>query len=130
LFSTRLKWNSKTLAATLLNIPHLASRRFLLSSTREARKSCWSTRFVHWYNVEHRHSGIRYVSLAQRHAGEDQAILAARQALYASARDLNPARWSGKTRNWTPVGPVTLNPERDCITNAHSQDRLSRPSAA
>ena len=90
----------------------------------------WAARFVHWYNVEHRHSGIRYVSPAQRHAGEDQAILAARQALYASARDLNPARWSGKTRNWTPVGAVTLNPERDCITNALSQDKLIRPLAA
>ena len=90
----------------------------------------WAARFVQWYNVEHRHSGIRYVSPAQRHAGEDPAILAARQALYASARDLNPARWSGKTRNWTPVGPVTLNPERDCIANAHSQDKLSRPLAA
>ena len=22
----------------------------------------WASRFVHWYNVEHRHSGIRYVA--------------------------------------------------------------------
>ena len=22
----------------------------------------------------------------------------------------NPARWSGNTRSWTPIGPVTLNP--------------------
>ena len=27
----------------------------------------WATDFVHWYNVDHRHSGIRYVSPAQRH---------------------------------------------------------------
>ena len=45
---------------------------------------------------EHRHSGIRYVSPAQRHAGEDQAILAARQALFASARDLTPHVGQGK----------------------------------
>src|SRR5207245_161770 len=31
----------------------------------------WAARFVHWYNHEHRHSGIRYVSPAQRHAGHD-----------------------------------------------------------
>ncbi len=86
--------------------------------------------FVHWYNVEHRHSGIRYVSPAQRHAGEDQAILAARHALYASARDLNPARRSGKTRNWTSVGAVTMNPERDCVFNAHSEEQLIQPLAA
>jgi putative transposase len=24
-----------------------------------------------------------------------------------------PERWSGTTRNWTPAGEVTLNPERE-----------------
>ena len=47
----------------------------------------WATGFVRWYNVDHRHSGIRYVSPAQRHAGDDQAILAARHALYLRARE-------------------------------------------
>lgn len=78
----------------------------------------WAAGFVHWYNVEHRHSGIRYVSPAQRHAGDDHAILAARHALYRNARALNPARWSGDTRNWSPVGAVTLNPERDSVVTA------------
>ncbi len=45
----------------------------------------WAAEFVSWYNVEHRHSGIRYVSPQQRHAGQDQAILAARHALYREA---------------------------------------------
>jgi hypothetical protein len=40
---------------------------------------------VRWYNVDHRHSGIRYVSPQQRHTGGDQAILAARHALYVQA---------------------------------------------
>ena len=80
----------------------------------------WAAGFVHWYNVEHRHSGIRYVSPAQRHAGDNHAILAAHHALYTTARELNPARWSGKTRNWSPVGAITLNPERDSIVRAHS----------
>jgi transposase InsO family protein len=52
----------------------------------------WAAAFVAWYNVDHRHSGIRYVSPAQRHAGEDKAILAARHALYLKARDAHPAR--------------------------------------
>jgi transposase InsO family protein len=80
----------------------------------------WADQFVRWYNHEHRHSGIRYVSPAQRHAGEDHAILAARHALYMRAREANPARWSGSTRNWSPVGPVTLNPERDSVVTANS----------
>lgn len=73
----------------------------------------WASRFVQWYNHEHRHSGIRYVTPAQRHAGEDVALLAARDALYHQARARHPSRWSGNTRNWRPVGPVALNPERD-----------------
>jgi putative transposase len=72
----------------------------------------WARRFVHWYNHEHRHSGIRYVAPAQRHVGQDGGVLSARHVLYQAARASNPRRWSGPTRNWTPIGSVTLNPER------------------
>ena len=90
----------------------------------------WAAGFVRWYNHDHRHSGIRYVSPAQRHAGEDRAILAARHDLYMRARALNPARWSGSTRNWAPIGPVTLNPERDSIAQTHSGASEIQPLAA
>ena len=90
----------------------------------------WAAGFVRWYNFDHRHSGIRYVSPAQRHAGDDHAILAARHALYLEARQLNPARWSGNTRNWTPMGAVTLNPERDSIIKAHLAGHDMQPLAA
>ena len=90
----------------------------------------WASGFVRWYNFDHRHSGIRYVSPAQRHAGDDHAILAARHALYSRARERNPARWSGNTRNWSPVGAVTLNPERDCIVKSHSTAIPTQPLAA
>ena len=90
----------------------------------------WAARFVHWYNHEHRHSGIRYVSPAQRHAGADSTILAARHDLYCQARERNPRRWSGATRNWTPIGAVTLNPERDCVVKTHSRSLDKQPLAA
>ena len=90
----------------------------------------WAAGFVRWYNHDHRHSGIRYVSPAQRHDGEDHAILAARHALYTEARALNPARWSGKTRNWSPVMVVTLNPERDSVIKAHLEGIDIQPLAA
>ncbi len=90
----------------------------------------WATGFVRWYNVDHRHSGIGYVSLAQRHAGDDQAILAARHALYLQTRERNPARWSGNTRNWVPIGAVTLNPERDSIIKTHLGGHNIQPLAA
>jgi transposase InsO family protein len=81
----------------------------------EAR--AWAAEFVRWYNVDHRHSGIRYVSPQQRHAGADKAILDARHDLYLKARQRHPARWSGNTRNWSHIGVVTLNPERDAVVH-------------
>ena len=64
-----------------------------------------------WYNSEHRHSAIRYVTPDQRHSGADVAILARRHALYERARSRRPERWPRQTRNWTPIGLVVLNPE-------------------
>jgi putative transposase len=90
----------------------------------------WAAHFVRWYNVEHRHSGIRYVSPTQRHAGDDHAVLAARHEVYLHARQRNPARWSGVTRDWSPIGPVTLNPERDSFVTAHTARQHTQPMAA
>jgi putative transposase len=90
----------------------------------------WAHRFVHWYNHEHRHSGIRYVSPAQRHSGDDAAILGARHELYLRARQSNPARWSRDTRNLSPIGSVTLNPEREAIVDAHSGGQRKQQIAA
>jgi putative transposase len=86
----------------------------------------WAAAFVHWYNHEHHHSGIRCVTPAQRHAGQDGPLLAARHALCQRARERNPRRWSGRTRDWTPIGAVTLNPERDsAVAAAVSEPLLS-----
>jgi putative transposase len=71
----------------------------------------WVERFVAWYNTEHRHSGIRYVTPDERHSGRDTEILARRHALYTGARNANPERWTRSTRNWSPIGPVLLNPQ-------------------
>jgi putative transposase len=43
--------------------------------------------------------------------------------LYTEARAANPARWSRQIRNWSPVGDVCLNPERD------TNDRKIRDAA-
>jgi transposase InsO family protein len=90
----------------------------------------WASTFVHWDNHERRHSGIRHVSPAQRHAGDDGAILAARHALYLRAREQHTARWSGSTRNWSSVGTVTLNPERDSVINASLANHPYQPLVA
>jgi len=90
----------------------------------------WAARFVHWYNFNHLHSGIRYVSPAQRHAGLDRSILEKRHALYLQARERNPARWSRHTRNWEPIHAVALNPERDAVVSMASACELDINAAA
>jgi len=72
----------------------------------------WVRDFVRWYNHEHRHSRIRFVTPVERHDGKDVEILAKRDALYRQARERRPERWSRDTRNWEPKGAVALNPER------------------
>ena len=69
----------------------------------------WVAEFVRWYNDEHRHSAIRYVTPSERHEGRDANILSARKRVYQAARKLTPRRWSRETRNWTPIGSVVLN---------------------
>jgi len=70
----------------------------------------WVTRFVAWYNGEHRHSAIRFVTPNQRHYRQEHGVLKQRRELYAAARRANPERWSRAARNWSPVDLVVLNP--------------------
>lgn len=97
---------SEGLFRTVKYHPWYPERPF--ASLAEAR--AWVERFVAWYNHEHRHSAIRFVTPAQRHRGEDPLLLARRHAVYHEARAKNPTRWSRHTRDWTPVGSVWLNP--------------------
>lgn len=79
----------------------------------------WVAGFVAWYNDEHLHSAIRYVTPNDRHARRDPRILAGRHRVYKAAKARTPRRWTRQTRNWTPVGAVALNPERTAtpVTN-------------
>lgn len=75
----------------------------------------WVRDFVHWYNNEHRHSGIQFITPAQRHAGNDSDILAKRAQVYLAAKAKHPERWSGDIKNLEPVGSVNLNPEKEKV---------------
>ena len=65
-----------------------------------------------WYNEEHLHSSIKFVTPGQRHRAEDRQILADRKEVYLKAKLKNPNRWSGDIRNWDRVNEVYLNPEK------------------
>lgn len=99
---------SEALFRTLKYRPLWPSHGFL--SLDEAR--VWVTQFVDWYNNQHRHSQIGFVTPNQKHEGKDELLLQKRKGLYEQARLMNPLRWSGTIRNFDPVKVVTLNPEK------------------
>ena len=70
----------------------------------------WMERFSRWYNTEHLHSGIKFVTPHQRHTGEDKIILEKRHQVYQLAKKQRPERWSGSTRDWSRPANVLLNP--------------------
>jgi putative transposase len=100
---------SEALFRTCKYRPNWPTKGFATKADAQA----WVKSFASWYNGEHLHSAIRFVTPNGHHAGHDRATLASRTILYANARAQKPERWSGKTRNWQPAGPVWLNPERE-----------------
>jgi len=106
---------SESLFRTLKYRPEFPKQCF--ASLEDAH--AWVEAFVAWYNTEHRHSGIRFVTPEQRHGGQDRDLLAKRHQVYQAARQHHPERWSGSTRNWSPIETVALNPE-------HRHDKLAK----
>ena len=53
---------------------------------------------------------VAHITPNQRHFGEEQEILQYRAAVYERAKRKKPERWARNTRDWTPAGPVQLNP--------------------
>lgn len=97
----------ESLFRTLKYRPSYPSGAF--TSIEAAR--AWVAEFVAWYNTEHLHSGISFVTPDARHAGADEAILAHRREVYARARQRHPERWSRGTRRWDHVKVVRLSPQ-------------------
>ena len=99
---------SESLFRTLKYRPEYPSHPFV----SEFQAQRWVDAFVHWYNTEHHHSEIRFVTPDDRHYGRESKKLGKRKEVYEQARQRNPCRWTGPTRNWEPIEEVRLNPER------------------
>ena len=99
---------SESLFGTLKYRPLMPVKPF--ESIQQARQ--WVIGLVDWYNQDHRHSAIKFVTPAQRHLGQDVQLLQQRADIYAQARDLHPQRWSKNTRNWSRITEVHLNPDK------------------
>lgn len=113
---------SESLFKTLKYRPSFPDGAF--ASLAEARE--WVTRFVIWYNTEHLHSGIRFVTPQSRHQGRDAEILKNRHEVYTAAKLANPHRWSRQTRDWSVIEEVRLNPGKEKKIN----DEMLRNQAA
>ena len=78
----------------------------VFSSLEHARS--WYADFAQWYNTEHLHSGLGYVTPHQRRSGEAAAIYAKRDETIRKAREQNPSRWKqGKIRTYRSL-PVSF----------------------
>lgn len=112
---------SEALFKTLKYRPCFPEKPF--DSLEEARQ--WVSGFQQWYNEEHRHSALKFVTPGQRHRGEDAALLNQRAKVYAMAKGKNPERWSGNTRNWTRPEETTLNPQKSAQNQAVKTDQAA-----
>lgn len=96
---------SEALFSTVKGRPEYPSKPF--DSLDAAR--VWVDKFVRWYNHEHLHSAIRFVTPADRHEGVEHEVLDHRKYVYEAARRRNPERWTREIRCWDPVEEVVLN---------------------
>ncbi|HYO70559.1 MAG TPA: IS3 family transposase [Archangium sp.] len=104
---------SEALFRTLKGRPTYPAGAF--SSLERAR--AWVERFISWYNGEHLHSGIGFVTPNDRYDGLEAVVLARRRGVYEHARRARPERWSRHTRRWETAGPVRLRalPAGPCL---------------
>lgn len=108
---------SEALFRTLKYCPQYPSKPF--DSLETANR--WVCKFVTWYNNIHLHSGLKFITPADRHTGQDVKIIKNRQKVYKIAKKKHPNRWSNKIRNWLPQTEVLLNPS---TLESHSLKKL------
>jgi len=70
----------------------------------------WMANFVNWYNTEHRHSAIGYVTPLQRRSGDYKEIFKKRNEAVACAKEKHPERWVKSVRVWGCSDAIYLNP--------------------
>lgn len=72
----------------------------------------WCEKFVNWYNNQHLHSALKFITPQQRHCGDDHLVMRKRHLVYEVAKKQHPERWAKQTRNWQLPKMVSLNPNK------------------
>ena len=118
---------SESLFKTLKYRPNYQPKGF--DTLEDAR--AWCATFVKWYRYEHHHSGIRFLTPADRHSGKGAEILSKRHEVYEAAKALHPERWNNRaTRNWSDITEVYLNPDRSYEETAVTVSDVNKDPAA
>jgi putative transposase len=80
------------------------------------------TRFFAWYNQEHRHSGIGFLTPADVHQGRAAEVIARRQRVLAEAYAALPGRFAGHSPRTLPLpGEVWINQPTPAVALAPAQ---------
>lgn len=111
---------AESIFKTLKYRPNFQPKGF--GTLTEARR--WVQHFVDWYNNEHKHSGLNFISPIERHKGLDKEIFNKRIEVYEAAKNKHPERWTKDIRNWSLEDKVFLNPERKEKTVDKTVDRV------
>ena len=117
---------SEALFKTLKYRPDFLPKGF--ASLEEARE--WVALFVNWYNYEHHHSGLCYLTPDQRRNGKAEEILESRRQVYEAAKAAHPERWNGRQiRNWSVPDVVYLNPENKAAVTDNNKKKTNQKSS-
>lgn len=105
---------------TLKYCPQFPGR---FASMMEAEKFC--RQFFKWYNKEHYHSGIGWLTPESVHHGQGPSILGKRHQVLTQAYDKNPIRFNNKAPKLKqlPVA-VYINPPQTILISSLQQEAI------
>ena len=90
-------------------------------SLQDSRAFCCP--FFGWYNTEHRHSGIAFMTPEDVHYGRATQILEARSTTLDAAFEAHPERFKGKRPSPRPLPKaVWINPPVDDAEDEQEAD--------
>ena len=113
---------AESLFKTLKYRPNYQPKGF--GTLEEARE--WVSLFVKWYNHDHHHSGLNFLTPYQRRNGLSDKILSKRKEVYEAAKAEHPERWNGRaTRDWSLPDTVYLNPDKVHEQSEEADDQMA-----
>jgi putative transposase len=76
----------------------------------------WFADFIDWYNTQHMHSGLQYITPIQKRRGKHIGIFSGRNKVIQEAKKAYPERWgSRETRRYLVSEAEILNPAKDYV---------------